>query len=248
MSPLTYALSRSRTSARAMSVSGIINTHFIAYLLLQHGTEQKRKYLPRMATGEVRGAFSMSEPRPLAPTSPRSPPRLWSRQARPERLDRRGALLRDHRPEMWLTNGGSANLVAVLVKTDEGADGLPDMITIPWWRRIPASVRPRRRDPPQDREDGLQGVDTTEMVFDGHRIRLRPDPRRRAQGLLPDDDDGRGRPRSVAARGCGVASQASSSGRPTPSSGRRSARRSPSTRRCCSGSRKISDQIEAATR
>ena len=47
-----------------MSVSGIINTHFIvAYMLLQHGTEeQKRKYLPRMATGEVRGAFSMSEP------------------------------------------------------------------------------------------------------------------------------------------------------------------------------------------
>ena len=47
-----------------MSVSGIINTHFIvAYMLLQHGTEeQKQKYLPRMATGEVRGAFSMSEP------------------------------------------------------------------------------------------------------------------------------------------------------------------------------------------
>ena len=47
-----------------MSVSGIINTHFIvAYMLLQHGTEeQKRQYLPRMATGEVRGAFSMSEP------------------------------------------------------------------------------------------------------------------------------------------------------------------------------------------
>ena len=47
-----------------MSVSGIINTHFIvAYMLLQHGTEeQKQRYLPRMATGEVRGAFSMSEP------------------------------------------------------------------------------------------------------------------------------------------------------------------------------------------
>ena len=47
-----------------MSVSGVINTHFIvAYMLMQHGTdEQKQKYLPRMATGEVRGAFSMSEP------------------------------------------------------------------------------------------------------------------------------------------------------------------------------------------
>ena len=47
-----------------MSVSGVINTHFIvAYMLMQHGTEeQKKKYLPKMAAGEVRGAFSMSEP------------------------------------------------------------------------------------------------------------------------------------------------------------------------------------------
>jgi alkylation response protein AidB-like acyl-CoA dehydrogenase len=47
-----------------MSVSGIINTHFIvAYMLIQHGTEeQKQHYLPKMATGEIRGAFSMSEP------------------------------------------------------------------------------------------------------------------------------------------------------------------------------------------
>ena len=47
-----------------MSVSGIVNTHFIvAYMLMQHGTEeQKQQYLPRMATGEMRGAFSMSEP------------------------------------------------------------------------------------------------------------------------------------------------------------------------------------------
>ena len=61
---LTYALAVEEIARGWMSVSGIINTHFIvAYLLLQHGTEeQKQKYLPRMATGEVRGAFSMSEP------------------------------------------------------------------------------------------------------------------------------------------------------------------------------------------
>lgn len=61
---LTYALVVEEISRGWMSVSGIINTHFIvAYMLIQHGTEeQKRRYLPRMATGEVRGAFSMSEP------------------------------------------------------------------------------------------------------------------------------------------------------------------------------------------
>ena len=61
---LTYALVVEEIARGWMSVSGIINTHFIvAYLILQHGTEeQKQRYLPRMATGEVRGAFSMSEP------------------------------------------------------------------------------------------------------------------------------------------------------------------------------------------
>ena len=45
-------------------MSGIINTHFIvAHMITQHGTaEQKDYFLPRMAAGEVRGAFSMSEP------------------------------------------------------------------------------------------------------------------------------------------------------------------------------------------
>ena len=61
---LTYALVVEEIARGWMSVSGIINTHFIvAYLLQQHGTdEQKQALLPRMATGEVRGSFSMSEP------------------------------------------------------------------------------------------------------------------------------------------------------------------------------------------
>src|ERR671913_233736 len=61
---LTYALVVEEIARGWMSVSGVINTHFIvAYMLMQHGTDaQKQKYLPRMATGEVRGAFSMSEP------------------------------------------------------------------------------------------------------------------------------------------------------------------------------------------
>src|SRR3954451_8132359 len=61
---LTYAPVVEEIARGWMSVSGIVNTHFIvAYLLLHHGTEeQKQRYLPRMATGEVRGAFSMSEP------------------------------------------------------------------------------------------------------------------------------------------------------------------------------------------
>src|SRR5438270_5807518 len=61
---LTYALVVEEIARGWMSVSGVINTHFIvAYMLKQHGTdEQKSRLLPKMATGEIRGGFSMSEP------------------------------------------------------------------------------------------------------------------------------------------------------------------------------------------
>ena len=61
---LTYALVVEQIARGWMSVSGVINTHFIvAYMLMHHGTEeQKANYLPRMAAGEIRGGFSMSEP------------------------------------------------------------------------------------------------------------------------------------------------------------------------------------------
>ncbi|MCB0935500.1 MAG: acyl-CoA dehydrogenase family protein, partial [Mycobacterium sp.] len=61
---LTYALCVEELARGWMSISGVINTHFIvAYMIRQHGTdEQKQRLLPRMATGETRGAFSMSEP------------------------------------------------------------------------------------------------------------------------------------------------------------------------------------------
>ena len=60
----TYALVVEEIARGWMSVSGIINTHFIvAHMIVRHGTEEQKDYfLPKMAAGEVRGAFSMSEP------------------------------------------------------------------------------------------------------------------------------------------------------------------------------------------
>src|SRR3954454_18562218 len=98
-----------------MSVSGIVNTHFIvAYMLMQHGTEeQKQHYLPRMAEGEVRGAFSMSEPGCGSDVAAIKTKAV---------VDGDDFVVSG--AKMWLTNGGSSNLVAVLVKTDEGADSV----------------------------------------------------------------------------------------------------------------------------
>src|ERR671939_786121 len=95
---LTYALVVEEIARGWMSVSGVINTHFIvAYMLKQHGTqEQKERFLPRMATGEVRGAFSMSEPElgsDVAAIRTRA------------RRDPDGSYTIDGQ-KMWLTNGG----------------------------------------------------------------------------------------------------------------------------------------------
>src|SRR3954453_959836 len=61
---LTYALVVEQIARGWMSVSGVINTHFIvAHMITHHGTDdQKQRYLPPLAAGEVRGSFSMSEP------------------------------------------------------------------------------------------------------------------------------------------------------------------------------------------
>ena len=60
----TYAMIVEELSRGWISISGIVNTHFIgSYLLMKFGSEEQRqKYLPRMATGEIRAAFSLSEP------------------------------------------------------------------------------------------------------------------------------------------------------------------------------------------
>src|SRR3954454_23457778 len=60
----TYAMIVEELSRGWISISGVVNTHFIgSYLLMKFGTdEQKDAFLPKMATGEIRAAFSLSEP------------------------------------------------------------------------------------------------------------------------------------------------------------------------------------------
>src|SRR6202451_3755819 len=61
---VTYALVIKELSRGWISLSGVINTHFMAaWMIENYGTdEQKENYLPRMATGELRSAYSMTEP------------------------------------------------------------------------------------------------------------------------------------------------------------------------------------------
>src|SRR5437879_12369644 len=60
----TYAMIVEELSRGWISISGVVNTHFIgSYLLMKFGTNaQKQYFLPKMATGEMRADFSLSEP------------------------------------------------------------------------------------------------------------------------------------------------------------------------------------------
>ncbi|MEO7745068.1 MAG: acyl-CoA dehydrogenase family protein [Actinomycetota bacterium] len=199
---LTYALVVEEIARGWMSVSGIINTHFIvAHLLLQHGTEeQKQRYLPRMATGEVRGAFSMSEPGCGSDVSA-----ITSRAVR----DGDGWSVTGQK--MWLTNGGSANLVAVLVKTDTGADSVyRNMSTFLVEKESGFGETAQGVTVPGKIEKmGYKGVDTTELLLDGHRTTdaqlLGGEPGRGFYQMMDGVEVGRV---NVAARACGVAMRA----------------------------------------
>ena len=203
---LTYALAVEEIARGWMSVSGIINTHFIvAYMLLQHGTEeQKQKYLPKMATGDVRGAFSMSEPGCGSDVAA-----IKTKAVKDS--DDEGAGYSITGQKMWLTNGGSANLVAVLVKTDEGNDSVYKNMTtflvekeVGFGETAQGVTIPGKID-----KMGYKGVDTTEMILEGHQISadqiLGGKP---GQGFYQMTDGVEVGRVNVAARGCGVALRA----------------------------------------
>lgn len=202
---LTYALVVEEIARGWMSVSGIINTHFIvAYMLIQHGTPaQKKKYLPRMATGEVRGAFSMSEPGCGSDVA--------AIKTKAVRVEGAGDTYQIDGQKMWLTNGGSANLVAVLVKTDEGADSVYKNMTTflvekeeGFGETAPGITIPGKID-----KMGYKGVDTTEMIFEGAEIGadqiLGGEPGKGFYQMMDGVEVGRV---NVAARGVGVANRA----------------------------------------
>jgi alkylation response protein AidB-like acyl-CoA dehydrogenase len=196
---LTYALCVEEIARGWMSVSGIINTHFIvAYMLMRHGTEeQKARLLPRMAEGQTRGAFSMSEPDCGSDVA-----------AITTRATVGGDSYRINGQKMWLTNGGSSNLVAVLVKTDEGAPSVYRNMTTFLVEKTPGfgEVAPGLTVPGKIEKMGYKGVDTTELILDDFPIGadaiLGGVPGRGFYQMMDGVEVGRV---NVAARGCGVA-------------------------------------------
>jgi alkylation response protein AidB-like acyl-CoA dehydrogenase len=187
-----------------MSLSGVINTHFIvAYLLRQHGTEEQRnRLLPRMASGEIRGAFSMSEPDCGSDVA-----------AIKTRATRDGDEWVVDGQKMWLTNGARAAVVAVLVRTETG-DGSP-------YRNMSAFLLEKEPGfgdrgngviiPPGIKKMGYKGIETTELLLSATRLPLSAvlgGETGIGQGFYQMMDGVEVGRVNVAARGCGVALRA----------------------------------------
>jgi butyryl-CoA dehydrogenase len=106
----TYSRLVEELSAGWMSLSGVLNTHMMAATLIRlHGTDDQRQLLPRMATGAVRGALSLSEPDAGSDT------RALRCKATPD-----GDEYVLNGTKMWVTNGERAGVVALAARAPEG--------------------------------------------------------------------------------------------------------------------------------
>src|SRR3954469_5362839 len=151
---MTYARLMEELSYGWMSLAGVLNTHTIAANLIERfGTDAQRKtHLPRMATGEVRAAFSLSEPDAGSDTQ------SIRCKAAPD-----GDEYILNGTKMWVTNGERAGLVALAAKTPEG-------ITCFMVEKEPGSSFGGIKTSATIDKLGYKGIETVEMTYTDHRV------------------------------------------------------------------------------
>ncbi|WP_334141692.1 acyl-CoA dehydrogenase family protein [Rhabdothermincola sp.] len=157
---LTYAQIVEELAYGWMSVSGFLNTHFMGcFLLTSYGTEeQKERFLPKMATGEIRAAYSLSEPDAGSDVA-----------AIRTRAVRDGDEYVVNGTKMWLTNGREARLVVALVKTadtDPPHRGMSVLLV----EKEPGERFEGITVSPNIHKLGYRGVETVELTFADHRV------------------------------------------------------------------------------
>jgi alkylation response protein AidB-like acyl-CoA dehydrogenase len=157
----TYALIQVELSRGWMSLSGILNTHFIAaWMIKTFGTEpQRERFLPDMATGALHSAYSMTEPEAGSDVQA-----IRTRAVR----DAEGWSITGQK--MWATNGLRAGMVMLLAKTDPDATPAHRGMTAFILEKEPGvDEQPGLTIPPPLVKLGYKGVESTELVFDGFR-------------------------------------------------------------------------------
>jgi alkylation response protein AidB-like acyl-CoA dehydrogenase len=186
---LTYIGVIEELSYGWMSLTGIVNTHTMAAtLIMAHGNaEQKQRWLPVLASGNRRGALSLSEPDAGSDT------RNISCRAR-----RDGDEYIVNGTKAWVTNGERASLVALAARTEEGISAfIVEKEPGPQFEGISISKNVSKL--------GYRGVETVEMAYADHRIpadHLIGEPGRGLPQILGVLEVGR---INIAARAVGVA-------------------------------------------
>jgi alkylation response protein AidB-like acyl-CoA dehydrogenase len=158
----TYALIVKELSRGWISLSGVLNTHFIAsFMINAFGLERQRQdLLPPMARGEIRCAFSMTEPHAGSDV-----------QAIRTRAVRDGDDFVITGQKMWVTNGLRAGLVMLLAVTDPEARPRHTGMTAFIVTKDPeVTEMPGLTIPPPLKKLGYKGIESTELVFDGFRL------------------------------------------------------------------------------
>lgn len=151
---ITYARVIEELAYGWMTLSGVLNTHMIAANLIKRfGTEeQKARWLPAMAEGEVRAAFSLSEP------DSGSDSQALRAKAVPD-----GDEYVVNGTKMWVTNGERAGLVALAARTPEG-------ITCFIVEKEPGASFEGIGVSRHIDKLGYRGIETVEMTYTDHRV------------------------------------------------------------------------------
>ncbi len=192
LSAATYAKIVERMSAVWMSVPGFFNSHLImAQAVQRFGTEeQKRRFLPRFASGELRGGIALTEPDCGTDL-----------QAIRTHARREGDHYVVNGAKTWITNSAEGQILAVLVKTDPRASPPHKGMSLLLVEKGPGFKVVRKLE-----KLGYRGIDTAELLFENCRV---------PAGNLVGTEKGRGLQQvlnglelgriNVAARGAGLA-------------------------------------------
>ncbi|MEV7859847.1 acyl-CoA dehydrogenase family protein [Streptomyces hirsutus] len=150
-----YVLVTEELARGWMSLAGAMGGHtVVSKLLLRFGTEeQQRRYLPRMATGEIRATMALTEP---GGGSDLQAMRTVARK------DAEGYVVNG--AKTWITNSRRSRLIALLCKTDPEADPAHQGISILLVEHGPGLTV--SRDLPKL---GYKGVESCELAFDDYR-------------------------------------------------------------------------------
>jgi alkylation response protein AidB-like acyl-CoA dehydrogenase len=197
LSATTYAKIVQKVSEVWMSLAGIFNSHLIMAACVQRvGTEeQKRQYLPRFATGELRGGLALTEPD--CGTD------LQAIRTRAVRSGNDAYVVNG--TKTWISNGIHGQVFALLVKTDPNAEPRHKGMSMLLVEKGGPGFRVSRK----LEKLGYKGIDSGELIFEDFRV---------PASALIGGVEGRGLQTAlgglelgrinVAARGCGIAKAA----------------------------------------